>query len=111
MQSALSIVLFDSCCFCDSAKLLHDTSVFSPSVARLGEQRGSAWLPLEFRRSEALRQIVVQDALDAALVEKEGRRKSDYVGQMLWLQQLRATEYFSRWIELKEHHASKLDSA
>lgn len=85
--------------------------MFSPSVARLGEQRGSAWLPLEFRRSEALRQIVVQDALDAALVEKEGRRKSDYVGQMLWLQQLRATEYFSRWIELKEHHASKLDSA
>ena len=54
---------------------------------------------------------MVQDALDAALVEKEGHRKSDYVGQMLWLQQLRATEYFSRWIELKEYHASKTDSA
>lgn len=54
---------------------------------------------------------MVQDALDAALLEKEGRRKSDYVGQMLWLQQLRATEYFSRWIELKEHHASKTSSA
>ena len=63
-----------------------------------------------FRCSEAFIERV-QDALDAALVEKEGRRKSDYVGQMLWLQQLRATEYFSRWIELKEHNASKIGSA
>jgi hypothetical protein len=32
----------------------------------------------------------------------QARRERDYVGQMLWRQQLRSTEYFSRWIELKE---------
>ncbi len=96
---------------CDLAKMWRNTSVFSPCFAGLSERRGSALLLLQFCCSEASRQNVVQDALDAALVAKEGRRRSDYVGQMLWLQQLRATEYFSRWIELKEHHASKTSSA
>jgi hypothetical protein len=34
-------------------------------------------------------------------------RQQDYVGQMLWQQGTRATEYFSRWIELKEQLAGK----
>ena len=34
--------------------------------------------------------------------ELKSRRARGYVGQMLWSQQMRATEYFSRWIELKE---------
>lgn len=29
-------------------------------------------------------------------------RAKDYLGAILWQQQYRATEYFSRWIELKE---------
>jgi hypothetical protein len=29
-------------------------------------------------------------------------RERDYLGQMLWGQGLRATEYFSRWVALKE---------
>ncbi|KAK9812031.1 hypothetical protein WJX73_010341 [Symbiochloris irregularis] len=45
---------------------------------------------------------VVKEALLTALQHMEKRRSTDYVGQMLWSQQLRATEYFSRWIELKE---------
>ncbi|KAL0047950.1 hypothetical protein WJX82_003974 [Trebouxia sp. C0006] len=73
------------------------------------QQRGFELLQNLYNKEARLR--IVKDALDAALVEKEGRRKSDFVGQMLWLQQLRATEYFSRWIELKEHHASKTSSA
>ena len=29
-------------------------------------------------------------------------REQDVLGNMLWSQQMRATEYFSRWIALKE---------
>jgi hypothetical protein len=49
--------------------------------------------------------------LQAAIVNKLQRlgevRQQDYVGQMLWQQGTRATEYFSRWIELKEQLAGK----
>ena len=54
---------------------------------------------------------VLQEAFDAALADKEARRNTDYVGHMVWSQQLRATEYFSRWIELKEHTAYKAGPA
>ncbi len=50
---------------------------------------------------------VMQQSIDTALATKEARRSSDYTGQMLWSQQLRATESFSRWIELKEQIAAK----
>lgn len=52
-------------------------------------------------------QVAIQAASDAL----DSRREQDYVGQMLWQQQLRATEYFSRWIELKERAAAFSDSA
>ena len=32
----------------------------------------------------------------------EARRARDYVGGALWHHTLRSTEYFSRWIEMKE---------
>ena len=32
----------------------------------------------------------------------ESRRARDYVGGALWHHTLRSTEYFSRWIEMKE---------
>ena len=49
--------------------------------------------------------------LQAAIVHRLQRlsevRQEDYIGQMLWQQGTRATEYFSRWIELKEQLAGK----
>ena len=45
---------------------------------------------------------VLHRTLDAARSDLEKRRARDFVGGMLWQNQMRATEYFSRWIELKE---------
>ena len=47
-------------------------------------------------------QHAVQEGIEHALQNLEELRGSDYVGSMLWMQQFKATEYFSRWIELKE---------
>ena len=46
--------------------------------------------------------VFLQNAVNSALQQRQDRRQQDYVGSMLWSQQLRATEYFSRWLELKE---------
>jgi hypothetical protein len=40
--------------------------------------------------------------LQIALQERESRRNSDYFSSILWSQQARSTEYFSKWIEQKE---------
>jgi hypothetical protein len=44
----------------------------------------------------------VQQAVAAAAGQLEERRRLDFAGAMLWQQSSRATEFFSRWIELKE---------
>lgn len=49
----------------------------------------------------------MQDAVHDALATLEHRRATDFTGQMLWQQQFRATEFMSRWIELKERGAQK----
>ncbi len=49
----------------------------------------------------------IHSALESAKEELKSRRARGYVGQMLWSQQMRATEYFSRWIELKEKGQEK----
>lgn len=46
----------------------------------------------------------MQEAISTAVATQEQSRRQDFVGQMLWSQQLRATEYFSKWIELKEQN-------
>jgi O-antigen biosynthesis protein len=46
---------------------------------------------------------LIHSAIDKAKEDLKNRRARGYVGQMLWSQQMRATEYFSRWIELKEN--------
>lgn len=48
--------------------------------------------------------FAMQEAISTAVATQEQRRSQDFIGQMLWSQQLRATEYFSRWIELKEQN-------
>ncbi len=42
------------------------------------------------------------NALTGALAAREQRRSRNMIGAMLWQNQLRSTEYFSRWIEVKK---------
>lgn len=51
--------------------------------------------------------FLMQQAINTAAETQDNRRARDFVGQMLWSQQLRASEYFSRWIELKERNKDK----
>lgn len=44
----------------------------------------------------------IHSAIEKAKEELKSRRSRGYVGEILWSQQMRATEYFSRWIEEKE---------
>lgn len=46
--------------------------------------------------------MYLQDAIEHSLVNLDSIRETNLLGRILWLQQNRATEYFSRWIELKE---------
>ena len=48
----------------------------------------------------------LDDNILLALQEKESRRQRDYFSAILWSQQARSTEFFSRWIEQKEVNAS-----
>jgi glycosyltransferase involved in cell wall biosynthesis len=48
----------------------------------------------------------LDDNILVALHEKESRRQRDYFSAILWSQQARSTEFFSRWIEQKEVNAS-----
>jgi len=64
------------------------------------QARGFQLLPLLYDQERNLGRV--HAVVDAAAAGLEERRKRDFVGAMLWSQQLRATEYFSRWIELKE---------
>jgi hypothetical protein len=41
------------------------------------------------------------DAIQIAITNKESKRLKNFVGSMLWHNQHRSTEYFSRWIEAK----------
>lgn len=44
----------------------------------------------------------VQQAVAAAAGQMDERRRLDFSGAMLWQQSSRSTDFFSRWIELKE---------
>ena len=45
---------------------------------------------------------VVEKGIVDAISNLRQRRQLDYVGAMMWRDYQRSTEYFSRWIELKE---------
>lgn len=68
------------------------------------QQRGFKLLRLLYSREHNLGRV--HAAVSAAQRQLGERRRHDYTGSMLWQQQLRATEYFSRWIELKETAAA-----
>eukprot|EP00887_Chlorella_sp_A99_P006444 scaffold3.g6444.t1 len=44
----------------------------------------------------------VRAAVEGAAAAREARRDADFVGGLLWQQQLRASEFMSKYIELKE---------
>lgn len=44
----------------------------------------------------------IHKAIECRLEDLERFRDSNYLGSMLWLQTMRSTEYFSKWIEEKE---------
>ena len=69
------------------------------------QRRGFELLRLLYERQRNLGSV--HAAVAAAVAQLEQRRRHDYAGAMLWQQQLRATEYFSRWIELKEAAAQQ----
>lgn len=45
---------------------------------------------------------VIDKAMSNAMMNLHQRRRQDITGQLLWHQSNRSTEYFSKWIELKE---------
>lgn len=64
------------------------------------QQRGYELLTGLYSRKRNL--AAVRDATEGAWRSLAERRRQDIMAGILWSQQLRATEYFSRWIELKE---------
>ena len=45
---------------------------------------------------------IVEKAVHDAMTKLKDRRNRDIIGSLMWHQSARSTEYFSRWIELKE---------
>ena len=106
-----------------------DAASFARDAVALHEDAG-AWERARARGSELIAELfageknlaAVRDATEALFVEPEAefenvreggeterfsttleaRRARDYVGGALWHHTLRSTEYFSRWIEMKE---------
>jgi hypothetical protein len=85
--------------FAESALALHD--------------RISSWSEARDRGSRILANLHAAPALDAALIAKIGEtlrdlaafRGRNFVGRILLREQLRSTEYFSRWIEAKNRYS------
>lgn len=67
-------------------------------------QRGRAILAAQFSR--ARREPLLLSTLSQLLDHLSARRASDSIGSLLWHQNQRCTEYFSRWIEAKNRPAS-----
>ena len=68
------------------------------------------WKSCQHRGTSLLTQLfngrtnlpVIEDGITDAIMNLKQRRQSDLVGAILWRDAQRSTEYFSRWIELKE---------
>ena len=51
---------------------------------------------------DGVESILLQEAIQRGAASVDQLREDNLVGRILWLQKNRATEFFSRWIELKE---------
>lgn len=67
---------------------------------KCSQNKGIELLNALFNKEQNLQ--LIDDALDDAKMNLRQRRKRDVTGQLLWHQSNRSTEYFSKWIELKE---------
>jgi glycosyltransferase involved in cell wall biosynthesis len=67
---------------------------------RNSQQAGFRLLANSFDRESGLENII--KAVQHRHANLEEFRAQNYFGAILWHQQMRSTEYFSRWIELKE---------
>ena len=62
--------------------------------------RGYALLDILYNKDKNLKMI--DESIENAIQNLELRRAKDHVSTILWHQRNRSTEYFSKWIELKE---------
>ena len=66
------------------------------------EARNNARRLMRIKFNKEKNLVVVNNAIEEALLNRTERRSKDHISSLLWHQSMRATEYFSRWIELKE---------
>ena len=83
----------------DAAKLYTDKTLWEDSQTRGFELLGQLY-------NAKLHLNAIHGVIENLLSELHQRRSKDFIGELLWMQQLRSTEYFSRWIELKESNSS-----
>lgn len=81
--------------FADQAALLYSNA----AIWQKASEQGKAILNEQFSLAKNSRDFL--HAIDRAVSLKEDRRQRNHIGAMLWHQHNRSTEYFSRWIEMK----------
>lgn len=79
----------------DAAFLYKTETVWNNS-----QESGFRLLESLFDRESGLKKVI--EAVQYRYTNLEEFRAKNYFGAILWHQQMRSTEYFSRWIELKE---------
>ena len=94
-------------------RVADDAEAFAAEAAQLYSDRAS-WEAAQARGRALLAELypreanlaAVRQAIETARTQLAAHRAQDYAGAMLWHQTARSTEYFSRWIELKEAAAA-----
>ena len=94
-------------------RVANDAQAFAAAAVELYTSQES-WEKAQLRARILLRDLylrdsnlsVIREAIEGARGDLEVRRSRDYVSEMLWHQTARSTEFFSRWIELKETMAA-----
>ena len=86
-----------------------DAQSFAADATRLHADRGlwercsgSGFALRQELFAEEARLATVREALEAALDGRDERRSRDFVGAAMWHHNQRSTEYFSKWIAVKE---------
>ena len=90
--------------------LVEDDAIDFANAAVELHEREELWNECREDGSELLRRLfdggmhlpAVEAGIRDGMSNLEGRRRMDVFGSVLWRDGSRATEYFSRWIELKE---------
>jgi hypothetical protein len=90
--------------------LVEDDAIAFANAAVELHEREELWNECREDGSELLRRLfdggvhlpAVEAGIRDGMSNLEGRRRMDVFGSVLWRDGSRATEYFSRWIELKE---------